>query len=172
MCFCSLTRRDTVALVLSLSWGSVGRLFHTMWGVSYLSRSFGQLLNRKSMTKNFIPAYRPRGERVRKGENKYRIKKRMKKNNFTFQGLPVFSLLSLSIQVPFVVQSFVSFIQFISSTFQSFFFFYKSNMLEQDGVLNGYWYSQCLGLTSNKNKPWVMMSILQSRVGWGVSSLN
>lgn len=26
----SLTRRDKVALVLSLSWGSVGRLFHTM----------------------------------------------------------------------------------------------------------------------------------------------
>lgn len=54
--FVSLTRLDTVALVRSLSWGSVGRLFHTIKGVSYLSRSFGQLLNRKSMMKNFIPA--------------------------------------------------------------------------------------------------------------------
>lgn len=48
-----------VALLRSLSWGSVGRLFHTMYGVSYLSLSLGQLLNRKSMMKNLMPAYSP-----------------------------------------------------------------------------------------------------------------
>lgn len=70
-----LTRRDTVALVLSLSWGSVGRLFHTIYGVSYLSRSFGQLLNRKSMMKNLIPAYRPEERRGKENSQKTECQK-------------------------------------------------------------------------------------------------
>lgn len=38
-----------------------------MYGVSYLSRSFGQLLNRKSMIKNLIPPYTP-GTREKEGK--------------------------------------------------------------------------------------------------------
>ena len=52
----TLTRLDRLRLLRSFSWGSVGRLVQTMWGVSYLSRSFGQLLKMKSMMKNLMPA--------------------------------------------------------------------------------------------------------------------
>ncbi|KAF3843897.1 hypothetical protein F7725_015945 [Dissostichus mawsoni] len=56
---CVLTLLVSVEPPRSFSCRSVGRWVQMMNGVSKRCLSFGQLLKRKSMTKNFIPAYTP-----------------------------------------------------------------------------------------------------------------